>query len=660
MVATVTVIPSSRVGGDALENGSWICNCFAMPGGSIDQVDLDRRIHSWSDYSVGDHTLGGGPALNMPPGWTRTCDIPAGFGMQGTPETGFGTFQGEMQIQHLDLLHLRAGIPEYNSLANFYDRLYDPGAAALANEGSAGILRPVLDLAVSLAGWYIAMPIMPFILAGRFISWISDKPYSAYCYLRPTMSLFWMSFNTAANALAINMGLGLQSEMKKWDSTNGQPIEASGLDKEAMEAINKYLPDIYRKNGTIDIFAASTRHKRLQNAYARYLADQAGGSSSFEDFLEKVASTGRKVLTYPTGGFNSIVEMMSAYSNTEIAQGEKEQDSTLDPTQADTIPDVESAGTGAKASNDTDINLLEYYEQDFSAHVKAMAVSGGDFVTFAVDYVKDVSVSITNQTGESAVSSKINSIVSAARSGKFTMMHGNISDGLIGSALEGVIGIAKSIGESAKSAAGLNILNAIQGNGFVDIPDVWQSASTEMPTMEYSFRVEAPSAHPLAKFQMMLPIVAMICLTAPRSTGSKSYTQPFFIEASHKGRNYCPMGVISSLNIQFGDDRDDDDMPLSGRVTFSITNLSNKLHVPISAEVSNFFDEDNTFGDLLKVMGAVTLHDRDSISASIKRRMAGWMVGFSNITSPAWAANSTVGKLAGGALGLFLPVTNRN
>lgn len=660
MVANVTVIPSSRVSGDSLENGSWICNCFAMPANSIDQVDLDRRIHSWTDYSVGDHTFGGGPAINMPPGWTRTCDLPAGFGMQGTPETGFGTFQGEMQIQHLDLLHLRAGIPEYNSLANFYDRLYSPGAAALANEGSAGILRPVLDLAVKVAGWYIAMPIMPFILAGRFISWISDKPYSAYCYLRPTMSLFWMAFNTAANALAINMGLGLQSDMKKWDNTNGQPIEAAGLDKEAMEAINKYLPDIYRKNGTIDIFAASTRHKRLQNAYARYLADQAGGSSSFEDFLEKVASTSRKVLTWPTGGFNSIVEMMSAYSNTQIAQGEATQESTADPTQVEAIDNQSAKSEGVKVANKTDVNLLEYYEQDFASHVKAMAVSGGDFVTFAVDYVKDVSVGINNQTGESAISSKINSMVSAAKSGKFTMMHGNISDGLLGTVVGGALDLAKSVATSAKDAVGLNILNAIQGNGFVDIPDVWQSASTEMPTMEYSFRVEAPSAHPLAKFQMMLPIVAMLCLTAPRSTGSKSYTQPFFIEAAHRGRNYCPMGVISSLNIQFGDDRDDDDMPLSARVTFSITNLNNKLHIPISAEASNFFDEDNTFSDLLKIMGAVSLHDRDSVSAAIKRRMAGWMVGYSNITSPAWWANKTVGSMAGGALGLFLPVTRRN
>lgn len=658
-MSNVTIMPSSTVGADVLENNNWLCNCFALPSDAIDGVDLDRRLHSPTDYMVGDHTLGGSVCLNPPAGWTESADIPAGFGMLGTPESGYGTFQGESIMANLDLVHLRAGIPEYNSLSNFYNRLFDLGSGQLANEGKSGVLNTIIDVAVKAAGWYISIPILPFVIAGRFVSWLSDKPYSAYYYLRPSMDLFWMAFNTAANALAINMGLGIQGELKRFDSSNGQRIEAAGLSEAAMESISNILPDIYQKNGRIDIFAASTRHKRLQKGYAKYLASQVEQSSSFETMYANIASTSRKVLSWGEGGFSSIVEMMSAYASTTIASDE--EDVALTSTSENT---TEAATTNSALENPMVANAqdkqLSFYESDYASHASAMAVSGGDFITFAVDYVRDVSFSISNSTGESSVSSSINSIVSSARGGKFTTMHGNIGDGLLANGVEGMIDVAKQIGASAADFANLNILTAMAGNGFVDIPDVWQSSETDMPGLEYSFTIEAPSAHPLAKFQMMLPVLALLCLAAPRSTGTKSYTSPFLVECAHVSRNHCPMGVIKSLNIDFGPERDDYDMALSAKVTFQVANLSNKLHVPLSADTTNFFDEDSNFNDMLKIMGGVTLHDRDSVSAAIKRRYSGWLRSLGNYSSSAYWANQTIGRLSSGALGWMLPVTHRN
>lgn len=670
MAQEVTLTSSSSLLPGELGNTSWLSACFLLPPNAIDVLDKERREFTKADRAFGDCTIGGGPVFNMPNGWTENADIPTGFGMEGESGAGWGPMFYESIVDNFEVIHLRAGMPEYNSLTNFYANFYDPDSGSLANYGVMGNIGKLIG---TVAGFIVSLPLQPFILAGRFARWVRDKPYSAYYYLSPTMSLFWQTFNEAANQLAVKMGIVSAIEIDKW--TNQKPdLSNKGLSASEIDAFNGLLPDVFRRSGGVDIFAVATRYKRLEYAYNKALERAQGQTTSFFSLIGKAALIPAAIIaTGPLGGYASIQELMKAYQNTAFAKNDRlgeigaqlssafsffQSNGGNQPTPTEGTPETPppTSDTATPQSQVGD------YEQDFTSHYKAVLASGADWISFAVDTVTEVSESFSNSAGESSVASTINGIVSQARNAKFGMMGGNVGDGLISSVVEGAGSLVSGVATGAANMVGASMLTAMAGNGYVDIPMVWQESTSEFAKMNYTMELTAVSAHPLSKFKMMLPLLALICLSSPLSTGKKSYTSPFLVELSHKGKARITTGLIGNLNISRGGDIGDwdiDDMPLIIKVSFDVINLSNKVHIPIASEQSGFFDDATTFSDYMTALASVSLHDQESVIMELKRKSARMIQKVETWTSPAYWAMKSAGAVQGSFIGNFLPPTTK-
>ena len=580
-----------RVPLEEVPNTSWMCNCFLLPKEAIKDLDRERRLFSTADRKFGDCSMGGGRVLNQPPGFTANADIPSGFGMDGKFGQGYGPCYSEAIDDNLDIIHIRPGMAEYNALTNFYTYMYDSEAGNLANRGVIGTLGAIVG---TVAGLIVAAPVVAYIKLGRFIRWVQNKPYSAYYYLSPTSDLFWNALNQSVNMFATKAGLIPGVETDKW--INGRPeLSDRGLTENEIAAFNQLLPEVYRNSdvGGIDIFAVATRYKRLEMAYHKRVSQIQENSSDYNTLLQEVGGIDPTQLQQD--GYADITSLIGAYANTAIAQG---------ASQATENTSTEG-GWG-----------FDEYEASFVDHFEAQLKAGGQYVSLAVNYIGETSISVNNNTGESPVAETINGIVSSSRNVKHTMAGGNIGDNVVANTAEAVIGAGKDAVSSFADTIGLSFINAMAGNGFVDIPNIWQDSTSEMPKHSYTIEFNSASAHPMSKLQnIYIPILALMTLAFPLSTGSKSYTSPFLLELHHKGKNKISLGMMANLQIQLGDGEpgswDFQEFPNHATATFDIINLSNKIHVPIAASSTSFMDDPNNFTDFLDVMASLGLHDQE-------------------------------------------------
>ena len=73
-----------------------------------------------------------------------------------------------------------------------------------------------------------------------------------------------------------------------------------------------------------------------------------------------------------------------------------------------------------------------------------------------------------------------------------------------------------------------------------------------------SFKFRSPYGHRLSIFEnTLVPLMFLIAMTAPRAVGISSYTNPFYVKAFSKGLFSCDMGIITSLSISRGEDKND-------------------------------------------------------------------------------------------------------
>ncbi|WP_227636621.1 hypothetical protein, partial [Klebsiella pneumoniae] len=70
-------------------------------------------------------------------------------------------------------IHMRFGVPEYNSLTNFFFNFYNPQAATLARTGRANEISFALG---KLLGTIVTMPAQLFIAAGSALNFFLGRP----------------------------------------------------------------------------------------------------------------------------------------------------------------------------------------------------------------------------------------------------------------------------------------------------------------------------------------------------------------------------------------------------------------------------------------------------------------------------------------------------
>lgn len=195
---------------------------------------------------------------------------------------------------------------------------------------------------------------------------------------------------------------------------------------------------------------------------------------------------------------------------------------------------------------------------------------------FYIQSANQISEDISTNTTQSALANKVNSLSDQGRELIF------LSSSVDG-ALESVVSKSSKVVESVAGTAGnagATIAGAVTGTEFVKkfeksggvvnaimsgisntiagskmlFPELWQDSQF---TRDYSFtiKLDSPDNDPLSLYlNIVLPLIHLICLAAPRSMGPTVYASPFLVKAYYQGFFNVNMGIISSMNINKGNE----------------------------------------------------------------------------------------------------------
>lgn len=243
-----------------------------------------------------------------------------------------------------------------------------------------------------------------------------------------------------------------------------------------------------------------------------------------------------------------------------------------------------------------------------------------DYIPFLVGKDISISESLSNGTQSNPLASALNSASAEAAALK---ANGN-ADGSGGNALEDARNKAKStlnqvLSEQMRGA----MSTVVSGEGRVSLPDMWTDSSFSR-SVSMSFTFTSPYGHPLAIFEnTYIPFLMLFCMSSPRQIGSRTFTNPFFVRVNMKGMFCIPLGIIESLTIERGDDKNNwtsESIPRTMKCSITIKDLSPTLMMGMTKnKFFNLFQGNDGLSSYLNVLGGLSLKEQRQLSSKVKR-----------------------------------------
>ena len=609
-------------------DSTWIRQAFMVPTvsgnilvSSLSAQDKLNRTFSSATLKFTDSSIGGNTVINPLPQYTPYCDVrepgilldtgpvttlpPTGYSNQG-----MGGYYSEAIDDNNQVIHLRFGLPVFNSLTQFFTGMYsgDLAAAARAGRLTDNIVQSFFQAAGNAVGFAISplfiVPLGIMFLA-KAANFFLGAPTSKFYSLKPSMPTYWNAVNNLVNQLAVNSGLSSYVDTKQSTvltrGTDGQDLQQS----QVINVVGKFLPPgLIRNDGTIDVYAIANRAARMSIQHDTLLAkafEDASQTDSYFDILRNYAKYS-KTNPYPKASPNLASYLDRFWNFAAYNKAQNTNDSVEKDPRINSNPDIKGA-----YQNSSPPGLVDYLIANWN--------DGGEFVSFRVDYTGSISESFSNSVAESSLQSKINSMSSANRETRFSVADGNVGFG-VGAVVDAIKGFTSGVAEIIH----FDGLAAFAGSAFVDIPKHWDTSSFNGPSTSYTISLVSPYAgNPVAQLlDVYIPLAMLICGVAPLATGKQSHVSPFLCELHDRGRCITRMGVITSLSITRGTSNtgfNNDSKALAIDVSFTITDLSSVLSIPIQPGFSvansldGLFDAENTFTDYLMTLAGVKLAD---------------------------------------------------
>ena len=622
-------------------DGSWLRACFLLPENAISPDEESLRNQSSVFDKMHDASLGGNRAINAPPMFTPSAD-PKFLGLMTPSDSstlshrdsgwgGMGRYYSEAIDDNTQLLNLRFGVPEHNSLMGFLSSCYDDGLGRMARTGETSGL---LDKMAGAVGTLLAVPLIPFVLLLRGVIFVDRPKQSKFYYVKVTMPLYWQAVNNIVSQMAIDLGLMPDAGWNREDdekilnddgTANYQAYNK--VTRVILEKYNKALPEIFKSDGGIDVKAMATRADRLVRVRHKKLMEE----------LDQVTDLSAATRLY---------QQSKMYYNPLIGQTHfKSLNDTLEEWRLtvghETDPVKEMMGQGWAIMT----NFSEWLSDGISrSYFVAETMDASGWVSFRVNGERSFTDSFTNSVGESSLAGKINGLSQQARELKFSAGGGNLGDGLIPGLAELGLSAGQNFLQGFADTIGLGGLGALVGGGYIEIPKIWENASCDLPKIEYTLQLRATYGNKMSIFtDIYVPLAMLLAGVLPMNTGQNSYTAPFMVEAFRKGRNVCRMGLIESLSVQRGVGNNGwsvDGLPTAIDVTLSIADLGPVLSMPIErpALFTDFFDDHTTYSDYIGVLAGLDLVDMTSLGRRFKRNLA--------VTGTAWSNMFTLSNMA--------------
>lgn len=555
-----------------LRDSDWVRQSFLITDSDLENVDFQNRTFSSASLKFVDTTPGGNFAINPPAQFTRTADIKSIGRFSGS--VGLGRYYSEAIDDNSQVIHMRFGVPQFNSLTSFFAHFYNTGAGQLARTGRADSAFFQLGRAAGFIVSILSWQILAIHLLGTGIkaatNFLGQKPSSKFYYLKPTMPLYWNAVHTIVNQVAVNRGI-----VPRLGGDRQSPQERLNdgykFDEDAITRLNEMLPDVFTLGRGIDVMALAGRAQRLQRKHLKKMQEVINAATdmnlntSMDDLSKRLQIINKEYLEDSKPSFG---DYLAKWLGNTVST----------PSTGDDGSKVSTSTESLEEDKPRNSSFFEFYESELD--------DGAAFASFRVNSTGTVQENFSNSVVDSELQGKINGMASQARSTNFNFANGNIVGGAVGSLIGGVTQAVKDVVGGVMQQLNVSGLAVLGGGAFVDIPKHWQSSVAQLPRASYTINLVSPYGNPISQLvNLHIPLAMLLAGALPLSTGKQSYTSPFLVELYDKGRCQTRLGMIDSLSVTRGTGNlgfSSDGHVMGIDVTFSIVDLSSILHMPIS------------------------------------------------------------------------------
>lgn len=617
---------------------SWVQKSFYLknvhnPEEGSDKEAIFARGYTTAMIKFTDTTLGGNLSINplpQPSLWTDPPPVPYKSSVSALKNTPLqGGMYSEVYDDNQQIIYMRFGVPVFNSITGFYSRFYDSTYARLIRSG--GVSESLSGSIGYAIGSVLASPLKIAAFGFNTLEFFSDiiggawdfvnRKSSKFYYFKSTMPLYWAAAQGIMNHIAVNKGF-----MGPYTKGGDAPDTISSSDPayddvRERDQMSKMYGDIFTPSGNINLYGVVTRAQRLHNSVMKNI--EAGGN-----VREKMLSLYRDRLNMKKQAGTSIDNFSQVFS--EFLNKNKSGD--IDDGLAD-----ESANIQNEAGKMT-------------SAAKAHLNDGGEFIGFRVNHTGAATESFSSSFKESEIAQFINGASSSARSARFNLNNGNISDFAPIQILQGAVqGIVDGVSDLATSV-GLGGVGVLMGNAQVDIPKFWERSDTNFSSKSYTIDLISPSGDVYSQLSYIYaPLSLLLAGALARSTGRHSYTEPFLCQLFDKGRAQTRLGMIKSMTVTRGGSGNvawtTNHEPLYIRVQFEVEDMESVMHMPVVTSMGTgasaiikataaellgekagvvlergWFDMENTFIDYMGVLGSLDLTAQIYFTRKMLRR----------------------------------------
>jgi len=585
----------------------WMRQTFIVSADKMDDIEFERRTLREVDFGFTDTSLGGNFVINPPPQLTRTADVKAygitAFGAKGFENKGMGRWYEEAIDSRSQRLYMRFGVPQFNSLLNFFANMYSPGMAIMARTGR---VPGIMYEAGKMVGTVATLPAQPMIMVDRALNYMLGKPSSRFYSLNQAMPLYWDAVNTIVNGLAVNMGIIPRAmtveEQTRWAK------DRSTFTSEDMKAYYKVQPDIFHRWGGIDVYWIAGKAQRKANLFNEKL-DQVMSNNylgkGFNDdapgkdtpFLQRFGAAVKNVygahisptnpqsyfLKDPNSGTALVDEKWSA-ANAYLKAYATRADRAFALDKADAVEQG-----GGRAGYDENNQPAKWWDS-MTSFFHGENQDGSQFLGLRVDYTGPTQLSISNEAGESEISQKLNSIASANRAARTNLADGKIVGGMVGEAFGAAKNAVSDAAQGFMEQFGAGGAAALAGNAQIEIPKVWMSSRASLPRLDFTLTLRSAYGNKMARLlHLYVPLACILAGGSPLATGKQSYTSPFLCEAYCRGMMQSRLAMMDNISVSHGAGNvgfTEDFEPLQLDVAFSLVDLSTVFFMPIAPQNS--------------------------------------------------------------------------
>lgn len=634
---------------DMIEDQDWVAETPFVNGYNLDSEMEDRRFWSTADRKFEDTSIGGNYVCNPRPGYTPYADVPKPglldrnvfSPLSRADNLGMGHYYSEAHDDSYQVLDLRFGKPEYNSLPGFFSSFYSAKDALLAN---SGVYSPAFYGAGQVAGTAAMFMLLGPMAAVSIlaISWIGGfvqgilltNPHKFY-YVRPTMSLYWRAVHNIVKDILSFKGI--------YSGNSDNPVigERNPVEQDVLQQLQLAAPGIFDPDtGAVNVRRIVNRAERINQRLQKELKSAVEGAGSYQALLKAMDRVRNSLQKDPQSMTDG--EYGAAYAQ------------ATNPTNSDkmTISSL-MAGTmeerfGDANSADREKEMQKPFAESIPAAIKSKATKfwelmeaefsdGSAFASFRVDHTGPVSESFSNSTMKNDLGEKFNQMSAQGRAAHFTFAGGNVLPGM-----DDVLGAVKATVGGALSAVKLDGLLSLAGSSYVDIPEGWENAAYQSPGMNYTMRLISPYGHPLAQLQhIYIPLAMILAGVFPHAAGRAAYTMPFFCEAYDRGRGTIRTGIISQVMItrgvsNLGFNRTKDALAID--VQFTVKDLSSVMYMPLEMGMNldpkdTIHTYDTAYSDYMATLGSATLAQNIYTMTKLKIRAKQWVTGVAQYTT---------------------------